>query len=450
MLKDLFKAKKPKTWDEAFRALTPAMRQHSVRVADYTQVLFEAVCKSSIYVNNKNLPVYMSSPYVEIAYKCGFFHQIGKALKPENYPVWNDNWSDEEKSAYCEYTTEGRKLVTHLQDEDEANVSIASKMIREACEQHMEHWDGTGWPYGCAGEEISLIAQIVGLAKELDRLVSERKSENPFNEAVDTLLAEENKMFSADLMDVFRSCRSDLKAIYKKYIQYTRIMPKTVPLIEKRPDRPFGLNYRQIVAGKTMDSFIFEAVPWFGAVKDKPQETESVELVEELLERAGLTEDISLYFMYEAADLLVRMRNCELRTGGVLLPGFSGFYSGEDITEQLKQFYQDTGIDPKGLMLTIPERLLKEKPQIAERLSSYIAQGLVLVVEEYHPDDIPIELLLEIGIRHVRMSESLLGAELHKGIIQELNNQGIMVIDRPSGDTCLSEDELIRYLMRYE
>ena len=99
--KNLLKRKRFKNWDEAFRSLTPQMRQHSVRVAEYTQVLFEGVCKSSYYTRNRQTPVYMNETYADIAYKCGFYHQIGKALDPDKYPDWRGDFTEEEKRAYC-------------------------------------------------------------------------------------------------------------------------------------------------------------------------------------------------------------------------------------------------------------------------------------------------------------------------------------------------------------
>lgn len=450
MIKNIWKQKKVKTWDEAFRGLTPVMRQHSVRVADYTQVLFVGVCKSSYYTLNRDTPVYMDEAYADVAYKCGFYHQIGKSLNPGQYPAWRDDFTDEEKMAYCKYTVDGRVLVERLQDEYDEEVSVASRMIREACEQHMERWDGEGFPYGYFGEDISLIAQIVSLAKELDRLVCERKSESPFEEAVELLLAQENRMFSPNLMEVFRACQAELKSIYKKYIQYTRIMPKTVPLVERRPERPFGLNYRQIVMGEAAEARIYEAVPWFGGVLDKPEEKESAELVEELLVRAGLINDITTYFLYEAADLLARMKNCELQTGGVQVPVFAAFYKNENQAERLQKLYEDTAIDKNKLFLTVPESILKEDRLVCECLSEYIAQGIVLVLDEYDPDNVPEALIREIGFTHVRIARDCYTQQDINNRIQELKSHGITVIDWPAGEAYLSEEELIKDLLSCE
>lgn len=449
MLKEIWKQKRFKTWDEAFRALTPAMRQHSVRVADYTQVLFEGVCKSSFYLRDEERPAYLDKRYSETAYKCGFFHQIGKARKPESYPRWNDNFTLDEKNEYCSYTVEGRELTEELQNGRQGNSdSISDQMIQDSCEFHMEHWDGNGFPYGYAGTEISLIAQIVGLAKEMDRLICERKSEKPYDEAVDIILSQEDKMFSAPLLNVFRNCQPELKNVYKKYIHYTKIMPKTVPLIEKGTERPFGLTYRQIVSGTAVETFIFEAVPWFGGLENSDSK-ESAQETEALLTRTGLTKDIVIYFLYEAADALARMKNCELFTGGILVPVFSAFYS-ENLSDRLEKLFSDTAIDRKKLMLTVSESLIKKEHKILERLSNYIDQGVVLVLDDYHPEDVSVALLRKIGFTHVRIAKDSLVRNDIREILQQLKNQGISVINWPSGETNLTEDELIHYLMNHE
>lgn len=444
LFKELIKQVKFRNWDDAFRGLTPLMRQQSVRVADYTQVLFRGACKSTAYLNSPDMPEYLDEAYADVAYKCGFFHQLGKALAPEDYPNWRDDFEDDEKSRYCKYAVEGRELVARLQGEYGRETSVSNKMVQDACEFHMERWDGSGFPYGYEGNEISLIAQIVGLAKELDHLICERKSETPYEDAVKLLLEQEEAAFSSDLLDVFRAYQAELKAVYKKYIQYTKTMPKTVPLVEKRPERPFGLKYRQIVSGKDMSEFIFEAVPWFGGVLNQPEAKEYARDVEGLLTRTGMVKDISMYFLYEAADAIARLKNCELNTGGIFVPMFADFFIGEDQKEHLETMYDNSQIDRKKMMLGVPEKLLIEERSVHKRLTDYMEQGIVLVVDDYHPEKLPISFIRELGFSKVRVSKE------SKASIQELQNQGISVIDWPSGEGMLTEDELINYLLKHE
>ena len=299
-------------------------------------------------------------------------------------------------------------------------------------------------------ETKSIRSQIVGLAKELDYLVCERKSETPYEDAVDLLLAQEDIKFSAHLLDVFRDCQTELKNIYKKYIQYTKIMPKTVPLVEKHPDRPFGLTYRQIVFGDTLDTFFFEAVPWFAGVLDKPEEKQSAKEVEGLLMRTGMIKDMTVYFLYEAADALARMRNCELQTSGILLPVFSAFYASGNHLESLEKMYLDTGIERKKLILTVDASVLSKEHKISEILTDYIDQGVKLLLDAYDPEEMPVEKIREVGFKLVRIAKDSVCRNSMEQTIQQLKNHGITVIDWPSGDTNLTEDELICYMLNYE
>lgn len=48
------------------------------------------------------------------------------------------------------------------------------RMARDIALSHHEKWDGTGYPYGLAGEEIPEAARIAALADVFDALTSER------------------------------------------------------------------------------------------------------------------------------------------------------------------------------------------------------------------------------------------------------------------------------------
>ena len=231
MKEQKWKRKEYETWDEAFRALAPIIRQQSVRVASYTQVLFVQACASSWGRHTPEGVERMNGKYAELAYKCGMYHQIGKALVPTEYQILQRDFTDEEIAVYRKYTTDGRQLVARLQEktlrakakrlgtEEMATENIPWLMIRETCQQHMERYDGSGYPDGRRGDEISPIAQIVGLAKELDRLASETKSETPFSEAYDYLVGLSGTVYSPELIKVLEKAHDKCREVYEKYIQ---------------------------------------------------------------------------------------------------------------------------------------------------------------------------------------------------------------------------------------
>ena len=104
------------SWDDAFRGLAPAVRQQSVRVAAYTQVLFVQACADG-FANDRQIGLdEMQGRYADLAYKCGMYHQLGKALVPPEYQLWRSDFTPEEQAVYRKYTTDGRQLIAALQE----------------------------------------------------------------------------------------------------------------------------------------------------------------------------------------------------------------------------------------------------------------------------------------------------------------------------------------------
>ena len=473
-----WKRKEYETWDEAFRGLTPVVRQQSVRVAAYTQALFLQAVKMRFGNNTADGKERIRGQYAEFMYKCGLYHQLGKALVPPEYQVEQADFTEEEKAVYRKYTTDGRILVADLQERG-AHAKIKRRdgfverptknlpwlILRECCEQHMERWDGSGYPAGRLGSDISVSAQIVGLARELDRIASETKSEDPFTLAFDTLVAGSGRDWSPELIEVLKAGREDCAAVYQKYISYTRTLPKTIPLVERRPDRVMGLSYRPLVAE---DGFVplYEASPWFAGVPDQPGETETAEDLQDLFSRTNLVEGLCWYFLYEATDTVLRMTNCNLGLDGLLLTLPRGFFSLGSQLQRFQSLFTDQPIEKSRLLLTLPEDVLRNANKTTtEIISRYLRNGIVLVLDDYSPDEnLPAERLIEMGFTHVRLSPTLNLTPAGAVAVGELRLKGITVLgkqaDTPealawmrengvnscSGTMCgitVSEDEMI-------
>ncbi len=474
-----WKRKEYETWDEAFRGLTPAVRQQSVRVAAYTQTLFVQACAGSFGTNTGAGRERMIGQYADLAYKCGLYHQLGKALVPPEYQLWQDDFTEEEQAVYRKYTTDGRLLVAALQERstrawekrkgefvESATMNVPWLMIRESCEQHMERWDGSGYPANRLGSDISPIAQIVGIAKELDRLSSETKSETPFDDACNTLMSQCGTAWSPELLEVLKASKAKCRAIYKKYIYYTRTLPKTIPLVEKRKDRPLGLEYRPMMGGEDSAVVAYEAIPWFGGIPDRPDDREPGAELEDMLNRKEMVPDISFYLLYEAADAIVRIENCKLETQGILLQMLPTFYLQPTQLQRFNQLFKDQPIPRDKLLLTIPEdTILNANKTQSEIIMRYLRNGIKLVVDNYHPEKLPADRLKGMGFTHLRLAPELYmsqetantmnllrqdgftlvggGADTHD-ILGWLNACGVMFSSGTITGIPVTEDELIR------
>lgn len=424
--------------------MVAAIRQQSVRVASYTQAIFLQACEDPDY--KRGIPGSedrIKAQYGDLAYKCGLYHQLGKALVPPEYQLWREDFTEEEIAVYRKYTTDGRALVATLQmrgqkakekrrgntTEEVPTQNIPWLMIRETCEQHMERWNGTGYPGGLSGNHISAIAQIVGIAKELDRLASETKSEKPFDDAYETLLTDQSELWSPVLLRVLREAKQKCRGIYNKYIHYTMTLPKTVPLVERRADRPMGLNYRPMIAEKDGKAVAYEAIPWFGAIANRPGETETTEDIHEMLVRTEMVGDMAFYFLYEAADTVLRMQNCKLTTEGILLHMFPGFYSLPTQLQRFNQLFEDQPIEKAKLMLTLPEEtFLKLNKAQKEIIGRYLRSGVAIVLDGYHPDKYDYKELIALGLRHVRVSPELYLQRQTAEQMQILRDNGFILL----------------------
>ena len=466
------------SWDEAFRGLAPVIRQQSVRVAAYTQVLYVQACAGKFGADTRMGAERMNGKYADLAYKCGMYHQLGKALVPPEYQVWVKDFTEEEQAVYKKYTTDGRTLVATLQARSERawerrkgefaerpTKNIPWLMIRESCEQHMERWDGTGYPGGRRGGDISPIAQIVGLAKELDRLSAETKSETPFDDAYALLLGQSGTMWSPELLEVLKAARSKCRGVYNKYIYYTQTLPKTIPLVEKRKDRPMGLQYRPMMSDVQGTVTAYEAIPWFGGIANRPGETEGMEELAGMLQRKELVADVAFYFLYEAADAAVRINNCKLELK-ILLQMLPDFYQQGTQLQRLNQLFKDQPIPRDQLLLTIPEEtVLNASKAVTEIIERYLRNGICLVLDNYHPDRLGADKLKEMGFAYLRLSPELYLQQETANTMASLRQQGFTLLGGGAdthdilgwlaacGVSCMSgtitgipvgEDELIR------
>lgn len=435
--------KEYETWDDAFRGLSPAVRQQSVRVAAYTQVLFVQACASGFGADTPQGAARMRGQYGDLAYKCGLYHQLGKSLVPPEYQVWEKDFTQEEQAVYRKYTTDGRVLVATLQERGAAKLrkrnltgfqeqptdNIPWLMIRESCQQHMERWDGSGYPDGRKGDEISPIAQIVGIARELDRLASQTKSEDPFGEAMAELLSQKGTCWSEKLTDVLEGAREKCREVYRKYIHYTMALPKTIPLVEKRPERPMGLRYRPMVSRPGGNPVAYEAVGYLADLDNGQGEKLTALERQEMLRRTGIDVEVMFYFLYEAADTLYRLDNCKLEHQGILVQMLPGFYQSGSQLQRFIKLFEDQPVSRDKLLLTIPAQTVAEANKgTTEVISRYLRNGLQLVVDQYNPEQISPEQLKTMGFTWLRLAPELYLQQSTANTMQQLLREGFRIV----------------------
>ncbi len=98
-------------------------------------------------------------------YRGGFLHDVGKIAIPDAILSKAGPLTEDEREQMRAHTTVGEHLCGDLR---------ALKRVRPIIRHHHERLDGSGYPDGLRGEDIPLLAQIIGVVDVFDALTTDR------------------------------------------------------------------------------------------------------------------------------------------------------------------------------------------------------------------------------------------------------------------------------------
>ncbi len=143
-------------------------------------------------------------------------HDIGKLGGPADLYTAKRKLTEEEFEKTKEHTSLGAALLEHYDDP-------VIKMAQDIALQHHENWDGSGYPAGLKGEEISIEAAIVHAVDIYDNLRSARpyRAALPHHEAMDILVNGDEKShpdhFHPGVLQALLSEHRKIEAIFERY-----------------------------------------------------------------------------------------------------------------------------------------------------------------------------------------------------------------------------------------
>jgi diguanylate cyclase (GGDEF)-like protein len=123
-------------------------------------------------------------------------HDVGIVGIPGDILAKAGNLSEEETELVRKHPFLGSKMLEGVPGMDAARRTIL---------EHHENFDGTGYPYGLRGEDISMTARILSVSEVFDSLVSPRPYRDGFlqEEAARMVKAGENTLFDREVCNVF-------------------------------------------------------------------------------------------------------------------------------------------------------------------------------------------------------------------------------------------------------
>lgn len=124
--------------------------KHSVNVADYAAAVA--------------MRLGMDAEGVAIE-RAGLLHDIGKIGVPESLLLKPSALTTDELSQVQEHSVMGARIIESMPFLREAVIPVL---------YHHEHWDGTGYPDGLAGEDIPRAARVLSVADAFDAMTTDR------------------------------------------------------------------------------------------------------------------------------------------------------------------------------------------------------------------------------------------------------------------------------------
>jgi putative nucleotidyltransferase with HDIG domain len=136
------------------------------------------------------------APQLEVVRLGGLFHDIGKIAIPDVLLTKPVKLSEDEYELVKRHSSEGARIVSKF-----GRLRECVPVIRH----HHERWDGRGYPERLAGEDIPLLACIVGFAEAWDAMTIERPYQRALRseEALEEVRENRGVQFSPQVVDAF-------------------------------------------------------------------------------------------------------------------------------------------------------------------------------------------------------------------------------------------------------
>ena len=146
---------------------------HVKNTSEYTLIIMEQLKKEGIYTDR------LTDEFVRNVYHSAPLHDIGKIRVSDTILNKPGKLTDEEFETMKLHTVYGRDVIEKAKkaSSDLSYLNVAENLAL----YHHEKWNGKGYPYGLAGEDIPLAARVMAVADVFDALVSKRSYKDPFS-----------------------------------------------------------------------------------------------------------------------------------------------------------------------------------------------------------------------------------------------------------------------------
>ena len=183
---------------------------HNYHTGKYVEVISKKLRENGHYAEE------LTDEKIEVLMLAALLHDAGKIRIPQRIVNKVGKYTEEEYEIMKTHPMEGRKILEGMPPIDDGSFNIIAK---EMALYHHERWDGSGYPYGVAGDTIPLCARILGAADVLDALISPRLYKEPVSieEAIKVFEEEKGKAFEPCIAEAVISLKNEIVKIDRDF-----------------------------------------------------------------------------------------------------------------------------------------------------------------------------------------------------------------------------------------
>jgi response regulator RpfG family c-di-GMP phosphodiesterase len=161
---------------------------------------------------------FLTAENIELLFKLAPLHDVGKVGIPDHILLKPGKLTDDEFEIMKQHALLGGNAIAAA--ESEVNIqSHFLRIARQIAVGHHEKWDGSGYPFGLSGEDISIPARLMALADVYDAVSSRRvyKLAVQHDEVVKIIEAGSGTHFDPDIVEAFKRIKHEFAAIAERF-----------------------------------------------------------------------------------------------------------------------------------------------------------------------------------------------------------------------------------------
>lgn len=189
----------------------PETGEHLDRMREYCRVL--ALRMQTMPLHAKLI----DDDFIDNIYAASPLHDIGKVGVPDAVLTKPGKLEESEWVIMKTHPIVGAETLREVDRNHPGNAFVKTGI--EIAEAHHEKWNGTGYPFGLAGEKIPLAARILALGDVYDALTSRRCYKEAFSpeKSREIIIRDREIHFDPDVVDAFLESEKEFSRIRREF-----------------------------------------------------------------------------------------------------------------------------------------------------------------------------------------------------------------------------------------